>query len=233
MYEQLNFSPEAVSKNVPLTLENFQKRANSKPEYRHLMMRPDIFYLALTWPHMRVTQTLPTQAPVRLPRSTMSSTTTSAVSGAAPVLRSLRPQRAAFVSASTLSNVPVIRFQGQQGTVRMLRPVNPPSFHLRQGLPSPQLRQALTTPQTRLVLRTAPPSQPQSLPAAPVIVSVASLAPSSTMVSPKDVFLCPGFPHRCSDGSLKTRSNMIDHWTIVHSYNIIDKTVSTLQKNLG
>ena len=103
MYEQLNFSPEAVSKNVPLTLENFQKRANSKPEYRHLMMRPDIFYLALTWPHMRVTQTLPTQAPVRLP----------AVSGAAPVLRSLRPQRAAFVSASTLSNVPVIRFQGQ------------------------------------------------------------------------------------------------------------------------
>lgn len=181
---------------------------------------------------MRVTQTLPIQAPVRLPRSTMTSTTTSAVSGAAPVLRSLRPQRAAFVSASTLSNVPVIRFQGQQ-TVRMLRPVNPPSFHVRQGLPSPQLRQALTTPPTRLVLRTAPPTQPQSLPAAPVIVSVASLAPSSTMVSPKDVYLCPGFPHKCQDGRLKTRSNLIDHWTIVHFYDIIDKRVSTLQKNLG
>ena len=107
MSEQLSFSSEAVSNNIPLAVENFNDLANSKPLYRHLMLKPDIFYLVLTKPHMRVTtQTLSIPAPVRVPRPSMTSTAVSA--SRAPVLRSLRPQRAA------VSNVPIIRVQGQR-----------------------------------------------------------------------------------------------------------------------
>ena len=232
MYEQLNFSNEDVSKNVPHALENFHSLANGKPDYRHLMMRPDIFYLALTRPLIRVTTQTSSQAPVRLTQSNMTPN----------VIRSFRPQRAPVVSASTVIR-PVIRLQGQrQQTVRMLRPVNPPSFHVRQGLTStpntqyPQLRQALTNivqpgnPQTRLLLRTSTPVQPQT--SQPIILSVSSLA-SPASAAPNEHFVCPGYPNKCKDGGFKSRSNMIDHWTMGHFFDIINRTVSAKQKNLG
>ena len=244
MFEQLNCSVDAVSQNVPQALSNFHLRADNRPDYRHLMMKPDLFYLALTQPHMRV-KTIP--APVRQPRPNLTSNTTTAVSSSAPVMRqSLRPVRPvrAVRPASTLNNVPIFRLQGQrQQTLRLLRPANPPASHVRQGLTSPPLRQTLitsfnpgTSPSPRLVLRTPAPTlpQPQSQPSQPIIVSVASLAASSTKVSPSttDQFVCPGFPYKCKDGGLKTRSNLIQHWTMDHFYNNIDRTVYGLQQKL-
>ena len=166
----------------------------------------------------------------------------------------MRPLRAKMMPASSVNNVPIFRLPTHsQQTLRLPRPGNPPVSHVSHGLASPHLRQALTSsisPGTssspRLVLRTLAPEPPPTLPqpsqprltsqpsqhsqhsqpSQPIIVSVASLAPSP---SPTEQFVCPGYPYKCKDPSLKTRSKMIRHWTMDHFYNNIDKMVYGLQ----
>ena len=217
MREQLNYDQELVSRSVLGTLRNFIDRVNTRTEYLHLMNLPDIYYLALTKPHIKlVTQTV--RPGVRQAPSPLRMTTS---------LRAPRSQiRATAVSSGVRGrNVPVIlqpcvSVSGPRVSLSSPPTTSRPQVHL-PTLPvvrDPLLKQALCADPKPSPVVAAPikPSQP-------VIVKVASMAP------PPDLYVCPFYPSKCRDGSFKTRTSLVYHWTMDHFFSLIANLLQTLQ----